>query len=156
MYTADAFVLNCSANHNKSKERRLRAANVKRRMWAVASYQCVGFQPLFVPPWWQPEPENSEANVGDHVHSGCECHQHVNAESHDTSRASGHEYDGNHEPSPRGGILSVAHSMDALNAQLCEWLYGDGLCAMAGRPLFSLMAPSKTHLIRRLPACPLH
>jgi hypothetical protein len=35
---------------------------------------------------------------------------------------------GNDEASPNSGISSVVRSMDSLQDQLCEWLYGDGPC----------------------------
>jgi hypothetical protein len=128
MHATSAPDLDSAPVAAKAKQRRLRASNVKRRLWAESRgtlhpwnlFQFCG------PPWWQPEPECPPSYVGGEPGgveeiggevSNCSIRDRPVAKDGDSKFVG-------FAPNPFEGV--VQHMAD-LNAELCIWLHGDGI-----------------------------
>ena len=119
MSATSALALDCQHSISKSKSRRLRACNVKRRMWVAANCNTIAFPQMYVPTWWQPEPElTGITEMGDSTINMANLVSQSHSEQ-DVACV---------DKCSIEGIALITLALDELNCQLCDLLYGEGIC----------------------------
>ena len=127
MLATSELALDCPRDVPKSRGRRLRATHMKRRMWTAATFNNAGFQQMFLPTWWQPEPEatgfEGTANASYTAPEFSCDHHHPTMRVKQSALEQG---DPQVDEYPIEGLKSVTQALDMLNEQLSDILYNDG------------------------------